>query len=236
MGEWVVDPLAAFCERCQATPAKLQHTGTIRTIVGMEIVDPHTIRFKTDGVNPYLPDDFTEVIIVSKKAAEGATTEDFNSGLGLDRPLWEQYFVFLGAVLQGEFGHSFIYDEPAIKLILQRLPATLELAFAALVIATVASLPLGIWAGLKPRSVAGRAIMAGSILGFSLPSFWVGLMLIMVFSIMLGWLPTIGRGETVEVLGIGLSILTWDGLRHNFVVDVLYSIIDPRVRLAGSGE
>ena len=83
-----------------------------------------------------------------------------------------------------------------------------------MVIATVVSLPLGIWAGLKPRSIAGQAIMAGSILGFSLPSFWVGLMLIMVFSIMLGWLPTIGRGETVEVLGIGLSILTWDGIKH----------------------
>ena len=122
--------------------------------------------------------------------ATQAEIEQITRNLGLDRPLWEQYFVFLGAVLQGDFGHSFIYNEPAIKLILQRLPATLELAFAAMVIATVVSLPLGIWAGLGPRSIAGRAIMAGSILGFSLPSFWVGLMLIMVFSIMLGWLPT----------------------------------------------
>ena len=122
--------------------------------------------------------------------ATQAEIEQITRNLGLDRPLWEQYFVFLGAVLQGDFGHSFIYNEPAIKLILQRLPATLELAFAAMVIATVVSLPLGIWAGLRPRSIAGRAIMAGSILGFSLPSFRVGLMLIMVFSIMLGWLPT----------------------------------------------
>ena len=152
-------------------------------------------------------------LLIDSRATQ-AEIEQITRNLGLDRPLWEQYFVFLGAVLQGDFGHSFIYNEPAIKLILQRLPATLELAFAALVIATVVSLPLGIWAGLKPRSVAGRAIMAGSVLGFSLPSFWVGLMLIMVFSIMLGWLPTIGRGETVEVFGIGLSILTWDGLKH----------------------
>ena len=122
--------------------------------------------------------------------ATQAEIEQITRNLGLDRPLWEQYFVFLSAVLQGDFGHSFIYNEPAIKLILQRLPATLELAFAAMVIATVVSLPLGIWAGLRPRSIAGRAIMAGSILGFSLPSFRVGLMLIMVFSIMLGWLPT----------------------------------------------
>lgn len=152
-------------------------------------------------------------LLIDSRATQ-AEIEQITRNLGLDRPLWEQYFVFLGAVLQGDFGHSFIYNEPAIKLILQRLPATLELAFAAMVIATVASLPLGIWAGLKPRSFAGRAIMAGSILGFSLPSFWVGLMLIMTFSIMLGWLPTIGRGETVEVLGVGLSILTWDGIRH----------------------
>ena len=152
-------------------------------------------------------------LLIDSRATQ-AEIEQITRNLGLDRPLWEQYFVFLGAVLQGDFGHSFIYNEPAIKLILQRLPATLELAFAAMVIATVVSLPLGIWAGLKPRSFAGRAIMAGSILGFSLPSFWVGLMLIMTFSIMLGWLPTIGRGETVEVLGVGLSILTWDGIMH----------------------
>ena len=152
-------------------------------------------------------------LLIDSRATQ-AEIEQITRNLGLDRPLWEQYFVFLGAVLQGDFGHSFIYNEPAIKLIFQRLPATLELAFTAMVIATVVSLPLGIWAGLKPRSIAGQAIMAGSILGFSLPSFWVGLMLIMVFSIMLGWLPTIGRGETVEVLGIGLSILTWDGIKH----------------------
>ena len=95
--------------------------------------------------------------------ATQAEIEQITRNLGLDRPLWEQYFVFLGAVLQGDFGHSFIYNEPAIKLILQRLPATLELAFAAMVIATVVSLPLGIWAGLRPRSIAGRAIMAGSM-------------------------------------------------------------------------
>lgn len=152
-------------------------------------------------------------LLIDSRATQ-AEIEQITRNLGLDRPLWEQYFVFLGAVLQGDFGHSFIYNEPAIKLIFQRLPATLELAFAAIVIAAVVSFPLGIWAGLRPKSIAGRAIMAGSILGFSLPSFWVGLMLIMVFSITLGWLPTIGRGETVEVLGIGLSILTWDGIKH----------------------
>jgi peptide/nickel transport system permease protein len=83
-----------------------------------------------------------------------------------------------------------------------------------MVIAIVLGLPLGLWAGLRPDSASAKAIMAGSILGFSLPTFWVGLMLIMVFSVWLGWLPPTGRGETVEVLGVETSLFTRDGLRH----------------------
>ena len=91
---------------------------------------------------------------------------------------------------------------PALSLILERMPATLELAFAAMLIAIVLGIPLGLWAGLRPDGVAGQAIMAGSILGFSLPTFWVGLMLIMVFSVKLGWLPSSGRGATAHVFGL----------------------------------
>ena len=94
------------------------------------------------------------------------------------------------------------------------MPATIELALVAMLIAIVLGIPLGLWAGLKPNSVAGRTIMAGSILGFSLPTFWVGLMLIMVFSVMLGWLPSNGRGPTVDVLGVPISFLSLDGWRH----------------------
>jgi peptide/nickel transport system permease protein len=83
-----------------------------------------------------------------------------------------------------------------------------------MVIAVVLGIPLGLVAGLKPDSWLGRSIMAGSILGFSLPTFWVGLVLIMVFSVKLGWLPPNGRGETVTLLGVPVSFLTWDGLRH----------------------
>jgi len=91
----------------------------------------------------------------------------------------------------------------------------MELAIAAMVIAVVLGIPLGLWAGLKPNGVAGRSIMAGSILGFSLPTFWVGLMLIMVFSVILGWLPSNGRGPTTLLFGlIPVSFLTWDGLSH----------------------
>ena len=136
------------------------------------------------------------------------------AALGLDRPLLEQYFVFLRHAATGDLGRSFAFNVPAIGLILERMPATLELAAAAMLIAVVLGIPLGLWAGLKPRSATGKAIMAGSILGFSLPTFWVGLMLIMVFSVWLGWLPTSGRGPTTNLIGVPVSFLTLEGLRH----------------------
>jgi peptide/nickel transport system permease protein len=134
--------------------------------------------------------------------------------LGLDLPLWQQYLSFLGNALRGDLGRSFVFNEPALQLILQRMPATLELALGATIMALIIGLPLGLYAGLKPKSPVSSTIMAGSILGFSLPTFWVGLMLIMVFAVQLGWLPSTGRGPTVEVLGLHWSFLTWDGLRH----------------------
>ena len=111
-------------------------------------------------------------------------------------------------------GRSFIHGEPALQLILERMPATVELAFAALVMAIVIGIPLGLYAGIRPAGRISKAIMAGSILGFSLPTFWVGLMLIMVFAVNLGWLPSTGRGATASVLGVSTSLLTADGLAH----------------------
>jgi peptide/nickel transport system permease protein len=134
--------------------------------------------------------------------------------LGLDRPLVEQYFIFLEHAAAGDLGKSFAFNVPAIGLILERMPATLELATAAMLIAVILGIPLGLWAGLKPRSTAGRTIMAGSILGFSLPTFWVGLMLIMGFSVTLGWLPSAGRGPTTSLLGVPVSFLSLEGWRH----------------------
>jgi peptide/nickel transport system permease protein len=136
------------------------------------------------------------------------------AALGLDKPLLVQYGVFIVHAAKGDLGRSFVYNIPAIQLILERLPATLELALAATVIAVLLGIPLGLLAGLKPHSWVGRSIMAGSIVGFSLPTFWVGLVLIMVFSVELGWLPPNGRGQTVSLLGVPVSFLTWDGLRH----------------------
>lgn len=134
--------------------------------------------------------------------------------LGLDRPLWVQFGLFVKSALTGNLGISFVHGVPAIDLILSRMPATLELALVALVISVGIGIPAGLMAGLSPRSLAGRGIMAGSILGFSVPNFWLGLMLILLFAVELKVLPAGGRGETVDVLGIQLSLLTLDGLRH----------------------
>ena len=146
--------------------------------------------------------------------ADQAEMARARTALGLDKPMWVQYGLFLRNAVTGDLGMSFVYGRPAIDVILERMPATLELAVVAMVISIVIGVPLGLYAGLKPDSGLSKAIMAGSILGFSLPTFWVGLLLIMVFAVQLGWLPSTGRGPTVDVFGLKLSILHWEGLRH----------------------
>ena len=137
--------------------------------------------------------------------------------LGLDRPVSEQYWYFLVNAFQGDLGRSFIFGEPALKLIIQRMPATLELALFSLFIAIFFGIPLGIYAGLKPKSKVSKTIMAGSILGFSMPTFWVGIIFIMIFAVPLGWLPSPGRGELGTFLGIQSSLFTVNGLSHVFL-------------------
>lgn len=154
------------------------------------------------------------VDILVNPEADRAEMDRAVAALGLDKPLWTQYAIFVKQALEGDFGNSFVHGTSATQLILQRMPATLELAVAALLIAVVLGIPLGLWAGLRPESRSGRTIMGLSILGFSLPTFWVGLLLIMLFSVQLGWLPSNGRGATTDLLGIPVSFLTWDGLRH----------------------
>lgn len=136
------------------------------------------------------------------------------AAFGLDKPLWLQYFLFLKNALMGDMGRSFAFSTPALTLIFERMPATLELAMFAIVMSIGLGIPLGLWAGLRPEGLAGKTIMAVSILGFSLPTFWVGLMLIMVFAVQLGWLPSSGRGETQLLLGVPVSFLSLDGLKH----------------------
>ena len=137
--------------------------------------------------------------------------------LGLDRPVSEQYWYFVLNAFQGDLGRSFIFGEPALKLIVQRMPATMELALVSLLMAVLFGIPLGIYAGLKPTSKISKTIMAGSILGFSMPTFWVGIILIMFFSVHLGWLPSTGRGDVATYFGVTSSAFTLDGLSHIFL-------------------
>jgi peptide/nickel transport system permease protein len=146
--------------------------------------------------------------------ADQAERARLMAAMGLDQPLPLQYLGFVRRALHGDLGHSFVHGAPAIGLVLERLPATLELACVAMGLAIVLGLPLGLWAGLRPDSWAGKAIMTGSIVGFSLPTFWVGLMLIVVFSVQLGWLPAGGRGPTQSLLGLQLSVFSVEGWKH----------------------
>jgi peptide/nickel transport system permease protein len=134
--------------------------------------------------------------------------------LGLDRSLPEQYAIFLGNMLSGDFGTSYVFRQPALDLILERMPATLELVAVAMALALIVAIPLGVYAGANPGSRTSRAIMSGSLLGISLPGFWVGMVLIFVFAVQLRIFPSSGRGDTVEILGTRLSLLTADGWHH----------------------
>lgn len=160
----------------------------------------------------YFIGDPVEILI--NPDADQATREAVARSLGLDKPIWTQYAIFVKNALQGDLGTSFAFNIPAIELIMQRLPATLELAVTATLLAVLLGIPLGLVAGLTEGSFTSRGIMAGSILGFSLPSFWVGLILILVFGVWLGWLPVFGRGDTRTLFGIEWSFLTLDGLAH----------------------
>ncbi len=154
------------------------------------------------------------VYLLIDPQADQAEIERTIRRLGLDQPIYIQYFNFITNALTGNLGTSFVHGTSALKLIVDRMPATLEIAIAATLMSIVLGIPLGLYAGLKPDSFVSKSVMATSILGFSLPTFWVGIMMIMVFAVMLGWLPSTGRGPTATFLGITSSLFTIDGLRH----------------------
>jgi len=175
-------------------------------------------------------------MMVSDEATQ-EEREKVIQAMGLDKPWYIQYARFVGGALEGNLGKSFIYGEPALQIIVQRMPATLELAFAALLLAVVIGIPLGVYAGLRPDSLGAKTVMAGSILGFSLPTFWVGLMFIMIFAVILGWLPSTGRGDTTELLGVPVSFLSLDGISHLIMPAVNLALfkISMVIRLARAG-
>jgi peptide/nickel transport system permease protein len=156
---------------------------------------------------------------------------------GLDQPLWQQFLAFVQSLARADFGRSFVFNMPVLDLIFQRLPATLELAVAAVLIGMLVGVPLGMFAGVKPEHPLARLAMGVSVLGFSVPTFWIGLVLIFTFSVWLGWLPAGNRGPTVEVFDIGWSFLTWEGLKHLLLPAVNLSLfkLALMMRLARAG-
>lgn len=154
------------------------------------------------------------VSMLASPEATDAERQLIRQNLGLDLPVWQQYAIFITKAVQLDFGNSFLTGEPAMRLILERMSATLELATVAIVMSLLIGVPLGIYAGLRPESMGARVIMGGSVLGFSLPNFWVGLMLIMLFAVSLGWLPAGGRGPVDWFGPISLSVFSLEGWKN----------------------
>ncbi len=133
--------------------------------------------------------------------------------LGLDRPFYVQYAHFLANAARGEFGLSLRQVQPVSRLIVERLPATLELSLAAALLAVAAGIPMGVYTALRPRSWISHLLLAVSLAGVSLPTFLIGILLILLFSVQLGWLPAFGRGDTVALGWWSTGLLTASGLR-----------------------
>jgi peptide/nickel transport system permease protein len=175
-------------------------------------------------------------LLVSPEASM-ADRQAMITRLGLDLPVWQQYLGFAWRALHGDMGTSFVQGVPAISLILQRMPATFELVIVAIGMTCIFGIPLGLVAGLYRDQLLGRGIMGTSILGFSLPNFWQGMMLILMFAVWLGWLPASGRGDTVNVLGVPVSFLTRDGWAHMIMpaINLALANVALILRLTASG-
>jgi peptide/nickel transport system permease protein len=167
---------------------------------------------------------------VSNLVGENATVnerEAMRKSLGLDQPLPLQYLKFVGRAVQGEFGVSYRNIEPVSRVIASRLPATLELSLIAAILALGVGIPMGVYAGLHPRSLLTRGLQVISLIGISVPSFVTGIILILVFSIYLNWLPSFGRGETV-LLGVWntgfLTVSGWKSLMMPAITLALFQL------------
>jgi peptide/nickel transport system permease protein len=147
---------------------------------------------------------------------QDATPEDrvrMSRQLGLDRPFYVQYAAFVERAVQGDFGLSLRQVQPVSTLLRERLPATLELSLVAALFALAAGIPMGVITALRPKSLISQALLALSLIGVSLPTFLIGILLIVLFSVQLGWLPSFGRGETVQLGWWSTGFLTASGLK-----------------------
>jgi len=136
--------------------------------------------------------------------------EDFRHHLGLDKPFWAQYGLFLSNAVKGDIGTSYIYNQSALEVVLERLPATIELATAGMLLAVLVGIPLGVVASIYSNHWLGRGIMFFSLTGISVPTFWIGMVLVLIFAVSLGILPSSGRVDA----GIMASFLSLEGLKY----------------------
>lgn len=177
---------------------------------------------------------------VAVMAGEDATAADrlaLAAAYGLDRPLPLQYLTFLGNIVQGDFGRSFVYGRPVLDLIFERLPATLEVVFLAMVLGVAFGIPMGIFSGLNRKNPLTKLISMVTTIGYSIPNFWQALLFILIFAVWLRWLPATGRGPTTEFLGVQLSLLNAEGLRYLLLpaANLAVALICMQTRLARSG-
>ena len=146
---------------------------------------------------------------------QDATPEDrvrITQILGLDRPFYVQYASFVGRAVQGDFGLSLRQGQPVSRLIAERLPATLELSMVAALFALIGGVSMGVYTALRRNSWLSQVMLAVSLIGVSLPTFLIGILLILVFAVQLGWLPSFGRGDTVQLGWWSTGFLTMSGL------------------------
>lgn len=153
---------------------------------------------------------------VNNMLGPSASSDDrarLHSELGLDDPFLVQYGRFITRAVQGDFGLSYQYARPVIDIVAERLPATAELSLAAVFLALLLGIPMGIYAGIRPRSWISKLFMSLSLIGVSLPTFFTGIVLIVLFAIVLRWLPPFGRGDVVMIGWWSTGLLTWSGLK-----------------------
>ncbi|MDO6707418.1 ABC transporter permease [Photobacterium sp. 1_MG-2023] len=177
------------------------------------------------AIQDNLGDPLRELVGQSVSEAE---RDALRTEMGLNDPFMVKYGRFISKAVQGDLGNSYFFKRPVVDVILDKLVATLELVFAASLIIVVVSIPLGVYSAIHPNSALTKVIMGFSIVGISVPVFLTAIMLMYVFSIELGWLPSFGRGETANVLGWNSGFFTLDGLAHLILPSVsLASIMLP---------
>ena len=175
------------------------------------------------AIKTAIGDPVRDIVGIAVSAEERARLSE---ELGLNDPLPVQWVRFVAGAVQGDLGQSFFFKKPALEVILRKAPATMELVLVASVFIVVVSIPVGIYAAVRPRALLSRLLMGGSVVGVSIPVFLTAIMLIYLFSILLGWLPSFGRGETVRVTEWWDSgLFTMDGLRHLILPGIALSSV-----------